>query len=386
MANIKRKIIMITHKELPFFKPSADDVRFMRLSECFFKLGYEIIMVGMTHDYNKDKPSTNLKYEKNNILIKIPKLKLLKRALFNRRLSKYLLDNYSKEENLTIFINNPKIIEPIYKLKNKNKKIRIICDVMGIISKEVLVDEKNKFISKMASIIYSKLEEKTYTIADLILTINNSHREYIKKEYGRNSYIVRDASIPIKYSKLRKKTKDRKTKIVLFVGRLYRNRLKTFMDVANIIKLEEIPVKFQIVGDGPDYKKYVDLINKKKLSNVELLGYKNLEEIMKLINNADVCYSDVYLEGFPFKVFEYMSIGKPIIVENNNSVREVIENNRNGLIYNNSKDLYRKIKILLSDKNLREKLSKNSREDFIKHHTWDVRVKQLKRILNENAL
>src|SRR5690606_26549923 len=80
----------------------------------------------------------------------------------------------------------------------------------------------------------------------------------------------------------------------------------------------------------------------------------------------------------PLKLFEYMSVGKPIIASDLSILREVLVDEKNSLLCS-SRNIDDWIKALyrLSDVNLREVLGKNAREDFLSKYTWETRAKNV---------
>jgi glycosyltransferase involved in cell wall biosynthesis len=79
----------------------------------------------------------------------------------------------------------------------------------------------------------------------------------------------------------------------------------------------------------------------------------------------------------PLKLFGYMAAGKPIICSDLPVLREVIENERNGLLVTpNDPDAWAAaVKRLRDDQPLRERLAKTAYADFIAQHTWPQRAK-----------
>jgi len=73
-----------------------------------------------------------------------------------------------------------------------------------------------------------------------------------------------------------------------------------------------------------------------------------------------------------------MATGKPIIAANLPSVREILIDGENSLLFepDNVLDLVRKIKILSDNKTLKIKLGKNSREKA-EYFTWSNRVQRI---------
>jgi glycosyltransferase involved in cell wall biosynthesis len=84
----------------------------------------------------------------------------------------------------------------------------------------------------------------------------------------------------------------------------------------------------------------------------------------------------------PLKMLEYMAGGRPIIASDLPSIREILNDN-NSLICRpgDSADLAEKIKLLLDNQSLREKLARQAREDA-KKYTWNKRAERIISFIN----
>src|SRR3990167_11447687 len=80
--------------------------------------------------------------------------------------------------------------------------------------------------------------------------------------------------------------------------------------------------------------------------------------------SSDVCSSDLYSdwEGFGLVIIEAMAGGTPCIVSNKGSLPHLVKNNYNGFIVNDVLELKQRILELTQDKDLRNILSRNSKE------------------------
>ena len=83
----------------------------------------------------------------------------------------------------------------------------------------------------------------------------------------------------------------------------------------------------------------------------------------------------------PLKLFDYMATGKPILCSDLPVLREIIQNNRNGLMLpdNDSGAWAKALERLSIDPAERNRLGSTAREDFLARFTWDARAR---RVLN----
>ena len=105
--------------------------------------------------------------------------------------------------------------------------------------------------------------------------------------------------------------------------------------------------------------------------------------MIKALNDADIGIAPSSYEGFGFPLVEMIATGLPVIVSDKASLPELAGNA--GLIFDSkdSTDLKKKMKELIENKILRNKLTENSklrRDDFF---GWDEYAKKLEDLYEE---
>jgi glycosyltransferase involved in cell wall biosynthesis len=107
------------------------------------------------------------------------------------------------------------------------------------------------------------------------------------------------------------------------------------------------------------------------------------EKIFEYIADADIAYSDVRVtHGFPMKIFEYMAMGKPMVVEGGESVKELLTDRIHALLYESEAELTEKILTLVRDGELRKRIGENARQ-VSNAHTWEKRGEALTSIYEQ---
>ena len=83
-----------------------------------------------------------------------------------------------------------------------------------------------------------------------------------------------------------------------------------------------------IVGDGPDRPAYERRVatSERLRDRVVFVGYlPERTEALALVGACDIAFADCWSPaGFPLKLFEYMALGRAIIVEGKEQMREVL--------------------------------------------------------------
>lgn len=158
--------------------------------------------------------------------------------------------------------------------------------------------------------------------------------------------------------------------------------LKTVLKALYLLKQEGINAKLTIVGDlRKDNNKLID-----RLGLTKEITYKSKlprKQLIQSLNNADIGIAPSKYEGFGFPLVEMIATGLPVIVSDKASLPELAGNA--GLIFNSSdsNDLKEKMKELIENAALRNKVTENSklrRDDFF---GWDEYAKKLEDLYEE---
>ena len=158
--------------------------------------------------------------------------------------------------------------------------------------------------------------------------------------------------------------------------------LKTVLKALYLLKQEGINAKLTIVGDlRKDNNKLID-----RLGLTKEITYKSKlprKQLIQSLNNADIGIAPSKYEGFGFPLVEMIATGLPVIVSDKASLPELAGNA--GLIFNSSdsNDLKEKMKELIENAALRNKVTENSklrRDDFF---GWDEYAKKLEDLYKE---
>ena len=178
---------------------------------------------------------------------------------------------------------------------------------------------------------------------------------------------------PIKFKKVtREQLNLDKDKIYLIsVGRLVKRKGFDFL-IKSLAELNNKKVHVLIIGDGPEKDNLISLSKKLNVENkVHLLGYQSEEKKFQYLRNSDIYVLSSIHEGFGIVLQEAMQTGIPLISTNNGGQVDIIKEGKNGFFinYGDVKSLAHKINLLIKDKPLREKMSKQNKKDINKYKT-----------------
>jgi glycosyltransferase involved in cell wall biosynthesis len=140
----------------------------------------------------------------------------------------------------------------------------------------------------------------------------------------------------------------------------------------------------KVAGVGPQLERYRGMVESEGLAeHVTFLGHIPYENVFDTIATADIAYSDDWsINGFPMKLFDYMALGKAIIAEGTEGVKELLINQSNGLLYATDTEMKEQIVSLANDVALRTSLGQTAQK-MMDQHTWEKRVEALGAIYHQ---
>ncbi len=141
--------------------------------------------------------------------------------------------------------------------------------------------------------------------------------------------------------------------------------------------------KLLIVGGGSLEKKLKLKVKNLKLeSNIEFLGEISNELTLKYLSMADIFVRPSLSEGLGTAFLEAMAAGLPVIGTPVGGIPDFLKDGETGLFCNvgDPQDLAEKIKILLTDSELRIKLINNGRKLVQEKYNWDKIAVEFRKI------
>ncbi|MFQ5884402.1 MAG: glycosyltransferase family 4 protein [Thermoplasmata archaeon] len=173
--------------------------------------------------------------------------------------------------------------------------------------------------------------------------------------------------------------------VILFVGRMVWHKGMEYLIEASKY-LEN--TKFLVVGSGENLESYKSMAMKSGVADrVLFTGRLSWSDLPKCYAASDVFVlpSISRLEAFGITTLEAMATGKPVIVADIPGVREVIEDGREGLVFDvmDAEDLAKKASTLLGDSELRERMGKRGRKKVEERFTISIVADQVEELYEE---
>ena len=174
------------------------------------------------------------------------------------------------------------------------------------------------------------------------------------------------------------------TKNVVFVGGLYpKAGVDILLNAMEYVINEHPDAYCTIIGHGD-----LDILNKwkhKKWLHFTTGSYWDMPDIMSSAYIATIPWSTVLPHNnitMPYKLFDYMSFGRPIVATNCKETAKFIRENEVGIVIDSTpEDFAAGIIKLLDDRELAKRLGQNALSLIEKKHSWKHRAKELVEIM-----
>ena len=235
------------------------------------------------------------------------------------------------------------------------------------------------------SVLLSKYGNKNSSKIPVEHRHHNNDRKYIKKirnSYDNIKYLVvltdglkRDyskflkkdsktivVSIPNMIEEYPKKLSNVKNKRIISIGRIVEG--KRIDEIVEIASQVDKSWEFIIIGDGDKFDSICELIDKKKTSNVKMLGSMKNEDALKYLVDSSIFIMTSETEGLPMVLLEAFSHGVPAVCyQTDSGVSDIVDDDLNGYVIENrnQKEMIKKLTKLMNDIKIRKSFSKEAR-------------------------
>jgi glycosyltransferase involved in cell wall biosynthesis len=182
-----------------------------------------------------------------------------------------------------------------------------------------------------------------------------------------------------------------KTRDLVFVGRLVEKKgLPILIDALGQLKEDFPSVRLTIVGDGPDRPSLEQQVSDLGLErHVEFAGARPNDQVPGFYQSAKIAVvpsviaADGDQEGLGLVAVEAMGCGCAIIASDLPALRDVVTHEETGLVFRSAdaSDLAAKLRRLLPDSALQERLAANGRSFVAGKFDWNVVGSNYRRIM-----
>ncbi len=362
------------------------------------KNGHEVFLFCLTYEgeqqeeiinqiYVKRYQSNKLEYKLSALAYTVPFYSLL----MKNKITDFLFKNKIE----AIHIHDIRIAEAAF-LANKKEQLPVVLDLHDnmpevmkfyphlqkfpgkyIISPKKWKRREEAFIKKANKVItvsqefVNEVVERTKITKNKVVLVPNTIRKSFYDSFELNTAII-------------KKYKD--NFVILYLGDTHVRR-GLLTAIKAVVKLkEQIPtIKLVIVGKNTtDYILKAEVERLQITDFVDFEGWQNVSLFPSYIEVSNICISPLRRNiqhdvAYANKLFQYMSLSKPLSVSSAIAQKNLIEKINGGLVHEaqNVADFEDKVLTLYNNPTLREELGENG-ENFVKNEfTWDKTSEEL---------
>ena len=229
-----------------------------------------------------------------------------------------------------------------------------------------------------------KYEKMMLRYADVVFTVIDEQKDRFLKMGLDEQKVFIVSNTP---ELLEIETDNRKDADFVFVyaGNVYGSKGMEVMIKGFKVAADNIPqAKLWIVGDIKKWNDRYQVINKEDESLIKCWGWQTLDNLYRLIAQADAALlphlknrnSDFVI---PNKLFQYMMAGKPVIASNCNPIQRILKETEAGLIYrfDDYQDLADKMTKLYQDRHNIRAMGEKGKKAVFKKYNWSAAEKEL---------
>lgn len=192
-------------------------------------------------------------------------------------------------------------------------------------------------VAKFHYILISKFDE--------IFAMHQAMSNQIKKMTNRKSIIAGNFIDEKFHSKFFVKKKKFTNKII-YMGNLDENKNPLLLIRGFIKLIKTYPkVELTILGNGPLKSKMLEIKKQNNFKNLKILGY--IKNPIKYLINSDLLICTSKSEGISRSILEALFYGVPVMTSNVDGSRDIIQNFKNGFVFDNERVFLSNLKKVL---------------------------------------
>jgi len=388
-----KKILMLLGKTFP------PDIRVEKEAKALLKAGFNLSLVCV--DDGKEGNDWNR--------MRLYKVKL-KRNIFSKfrrvvstihpEFFQFLDKLFQKQYFDILHVHDLRLVPTALKIKEKYG-CKVVADLHE--NYPAAVREWNKANSGIKGIIirlfnnytrWFSIEKEVVKKVDKIIAVVDEMKERILRQHNvpedkilvvsnlEDEDFVKKAKVD---ENLVQKYKDKF--VVLYIGGFGAHRgIDTAIKGMKYIDKDDIILLLVGKGSKKIENEFKKLIRENELENkVEMVGWQPFEKVYTYQKLASVCivphHSNEHTDNtIPHKLYQYMMVGKPVVVSSCPPLARVVKEANSGLIFKagDPKDFANKILEIYENRDLQEYFSKNGlKYTFDDKHTWQEESKKL---------
>lgn len=269
----------------------------------------------------------------------------------------------------------------------KKNNIRFIIDIQDLWPEAYKIAFNIPIISDILFYPIKRQAEYTYKNADEIIAVSET---YLNRAKTVNRNVTQGLAVYLgtdleKFDKYKEKKIDKDKEIqIVYMGTLGNSYDIEFV-IDAIDKVNDSNLKFIIIGDGIHRQRFECYAKSKKI-NYEFTGNLNYKDMVKRLCLCDIAVNPIKsgsAGSIINKVGDYAAAGLPVLnTQDSEEYKKLVEQYQIGYNCKTVDEIAEKIKKLIEDEVLRNKMGKNNRklaeERFDRNVTYNKIIETIK--------
>ncbi len=167
----------------------------------------------------------------------------------------------------------------------------------------------------------------------------------------------------------------------------YIENIELVLSCFSLLRKRYSHIYFEIMGDGIYRNDLEKILNQYNDQHILLKGWIDPDRVPEYLDTIHIgllpIASDTKFNQAksPTKLFEYMAMAKPTVASNIGEAAEIIRDRENGLLAKSKEDFIEKMRELIEDPGLHQRIGNKARETIEKNYSLKVLGKRLREIL-----
>lgn len=339
------------------------------VKECvtLIKAGYEVVLI-VPHD--KDEVINGIKIKS------VPEPKSRRERILKTVLKIYKIA--LKEDAIIYHFHDPELIPVGIMLRLKGKKV--IYDVHEDLPRQIMTKHWiNPFIRRIISVCSQVFESISVRFFNGVVAVTSTIANRFPKS---KTVIVHNYPILEELRAAGSAPYHKRLPIVIYVGGI--TIIRGFNEMIKAIDLipKHFGAKLILAGNITGINIESVVINENP--RVNFIGWQSREQVAKLLGQSRIGLvifhpAPNHVNALPNKLFEYMSVGLPVIVSNFPSWRKIVDDIGCGLLVDplDPNDIGKAIQWLLEHPTEAEIMGKRGQEAVYSRYNWDKEAEKL---------
>jgi len=245
----------------------------------------------------------------------------------------------------------------------RNGRICELCPQKGLRHALYYGCYQDSFIKTLpvTNLLFNFKKKKLWSKIDKLIALTEfAKKKFIEFGIPENKLTVKPNFID--ESKKVENFNPAKEEFILYIGRLNREK-----GIETLIKAwEKIDFKLKIFGDGPLKEKIEKIVSNNK--KIELNGFIPNTEISEKMSQAKfLIFPSEWYEGFSITLLEAFANKLPVLSSDIGSMKEIINDNINGVLFKSgdTQDLVNKINKMIMNPELLDTLKEKAYENYL---------------------